>query len=58
VELLRRAVPYWGARLALASDPDNGIQRRINECRALNKPTYAGEVGVTVDPSPAVLKPP
>jgi hypothetical protein len=47
----------WGASRARAgsgqrhSTPDH-------ECRALNKPTYAGEVGVTVDPSPAVLKPP
>jgi mannan endo-1,4-beta-mannosidase len=39
---------YWGAQLALSSDPNNGIQRRINECRGLKKPIYAGEVGVNV----------
>lgn len=39
---------YWGAYVALSTDPFNGIQRRINECGALGKPIYAGESGIKV----------
>jgi hypothetical protein len=37
---------YWGAQVALSTDPYNGIQRRITQCAALGKPIYAGEVGI------------
>jgi hypothetical protein len=39
---------YWGATVALDTDPNNGIQLRIDECDALGKPIYAGESGIRV----------
>ncbi len=39
---------YWGPTVAISTDPYNGIQKRISDCTALNKPIYTGESGIKV----------
>jgi hypothetical protein len=39
---------YGPASALMPTDPNNGLLRRIAQCRALNKPLFVGEAGLTV----------
>jgi mannan endo-1,4-beta-mannosidase len=42
---------YWG-KGAVPGDQWNGVATRINDCHALNKPIFAGEVGIDASIQP------
>jgi endo-1,4-beta-mannosidase len=43
---------YYGATNAAAYDPYNGLNVRVRQCAALNKPIYVGESGIHAKAAP------
>lgn len=43
---------YSGKSVMYSTDPRNGMQRRADQCHALNKPFYVGEAGIAIADEP------